>query len=138
MHAASVNPEPGSNSLKNCILNPAKAELNIFFRAIYLSFFFYFLSFFFFQSVLTRSLHFSVLEISCCSIFNDRCGLKYALAFRRLTIIPDITLIVNRFFNIFYNFFHFGKNSNKNRTNRYHLSKLHTKEAKCQTRRARV
>ena len=27
---------------------------------------------FFFQSVLTRSLHFSVLEISCCSIFNEQ------------------------------------------------------------------
>ena len=41
MHAASVNPEPGSNSLKNSILNPKTAApgLKTFFRAIYLSFF---------------------------------------------------------------------------------------------------
>ena len=40
-HAASVHPEPGSNSLKNGILNSSLDELKIFFRAIYLSFFYF-------------------------------------------------------------------------------------------------
>ena len=44
--------------------------LNIFLE-LFTSYLFYFLIFFF-QSVLTRSLHFSVLEISCCSIFNEQ------------------------------------------------------------------
>ena len=33
MHAASVHPEPGSNSLKNYILNLSHPRLNTFFRA---------------------------------------------------------------------------------------------------------
>ena len=37
MHAASVNPEPGSNSLKNCILALASRRVNTFFRAIFTS-----------------------------------------------------------------------------------------------------
>ena len=41
MHAASVHPEPGSNSLKNGILNSSSDESKIFFRAIYLSFFYF-------------------------------------------------------------------------------------------------
>ena len=40
-HAASVHPEPGSNSLKNGILNSSLDELKIFFRAIVLSFFYF-------------------------------------------------------------------------------------------------
>ena len=40
-HAASVHPEPGSNSLKNGILNSSSDELKIFFRAIVLSFFYF-------------------------------------------------------------------------------------------------
>ena len=36
MHAASVNPEPGSNSLKNCILVSPR-WVNTFFRAIFTS-----------------------------------------------------------------------------------------------------
>ena len=40
-HAASVHPEPGSNSLKNGILNSSSDESKIFFRAIYLSFFYF-------------------------------------------------------------------------------------------------
>ena len=35
---------------------------------------------FFFQSVLTRSLHFSVLEISCCSIFNEQLFSRFKVA----------------------------------------------------------
>ena len=40
-HAASVHPEPGSNSLKNAILNLPESKSKIFFRAIVLSFFFF-------------------------------------------------------------------------------------------------
>ena len=38
MHAASVNPEPGSNSLKNVYLNPFR-DLNPFSELFYSSFF---------------------------------------------------------------------------------------------------
>ena len=42
MHAASVNPEPGSNSLKNSILKYSYEYLKPFSELFYLSFFFYF------------------------------------------------------------------------------------------------
>ena len=66
-HAASVHPEPGSNSLKNGILNSSLDELKIFFRAIYLSFF-YFSTLCF--KVIDKNLF--VLYFVCCSIFKDR------------------------------------------------------------------
>ena len=75
MHAASVNPEPGSNSLKNCISYlRVIPQVDTFFRAKFVLAFSYFLSIFS-QCVLNEiPLHFSVRsEISCCSIFNDRC-----------------------------------------------------------------
>ena len=71
MHAASVNPEPGSNSLKKFYI--ISSELIPFFQSYYLSFFLLLLlSISFFKVLLTRSLHFSVPEISCCSIFNEQ------------------------------------------------------------------
>ena len=45
MHAASVNPEPGSNSLKNYILSKGRPSVNTFSR-VYLAFVFTFLSIF--------------------------------------------------------------------------------------------
>ena len=127
MHAASVNPEPGSNSLKNCISNLTKVKSNIFFRAIYSSFFLLFEFLFLSKCINEISALFVVLEISCCSIFNDRCAPKHPLALRRLTIIPDYYSIVKGFFNFFHNFFYFGKNSNKTKTYGDNLSNLHTR-----------
>ena len=75
-HAASVHPEPGSNSLKNGILNSSLDELKIFFRAIYLSFF-YFSTLC--SKLLTRSL-FRSLNL----LFNFQGPLFFALSFRAL------------------------------------------------------
>ena len=58
MHAASVNPEPGSNSLKNCIsflTKVASSKLIPFSELFYLSFFFYFVLSF--SKFLTRFLY---------------------------------------------------------------------------------
>ena len=60
---------------------------------------------FFFQSVLTRSLHFSVLEISCCSIFNEQ--FCYPLHACSLSIILQLFCLVNTFFKLFSSFFEF-------------------------------
>ena len=59
MHAASVNPEPGSNSLKNVYLNPLR-DLNPFSELLFNLASFYFLSFS--QCVLTRTTLFSVFS----------------------------------------------------------------------------
>ena len=58
---------------------------------------------FFFQSVLTRSLHFSVLEISCCSIFNEQ--FAYSLHAGSSSIILHFSLLVNTFFKLFKKYF---------------------------------
>ena len=59
--------------------------------------------------LLTRSLHFSVLEISCCSIFNDQSALRFVrLTVERLSIIHLFYSIVNTFSQKFFIFLHFG------------------------------
>ena len=76
-HAASVHPEPGSNSLKNSISTEKRKFFPLpgsyHFLELFSSFYYFCLSFFF-QSSLTRSSHFSVFffSSSCCSIFNER------------------------------------------------------------------
>ena len=69
MHAASVNPEPGSNSLKNVYLN-SQWELKSFFRANFNLSFLLLLSFF--TQVFWQELHNCASFFSCCSIFNDQ------------------------------------------------------------------
>ncbi len=69
MHAASVNPEPGSNSLKNYILNDPKVTQYLF-QSYCLSFFSYFFEFL--NVFLTRMHNLVLFQISCCSIFNDQ------------------------------------------------------------------
>ena len=67
MHAASVNPEPGSNSLKNYILNPEGP--NTILRAIFSSFFLLFE--FLFSKCFDKISHtFSVLLISSVVQFS--------------------------------------------------------------------
>ena len=102
MHAASVHPEPGSNSLIYCILS-ALAEL-ISSQSFFSSFFY----FFEFQSILTR---FFVLTLSIifeslsCSIFKDRFA---SFPQQRSTSIAHTFLFVNAFFEFFLSFFRFG------------------------------
>ena len=69
-----------------------RRTLNIFLELL-TSYLFTLMSFFF-QSVLTRSLHFSVLEILCCSIFKDH--VRPTLA-RRSIIISHISKFVKHF-----------------------------------------
>ena len=96
MHAASVHPEPGSNSLKNCILQTEVRK--IFFRAKILASSYFCMSIY---NSLTR-LSFSHLQcfalISCCSIFNDRFAAHPADS---LYIISPTARIVNTFLKLF-------------------------------------
>ena len=66
-HAASVHPEPGSNSLKNGILNLPESKSKIFFQS------YFFLASFTLvlcvSKLLTRIFSFFFV---CCSIFKDR------------------------------------------------------------------
>ena len=106
MHAASVNPEPGSNSLKNYILNPRAAapRLKIFFRAIFNLASSYFLSIFFFQSVLTRSFAlFSAQKFLVVQFSMIKCSLSEVPRFARFVIILPSLKIVKKFFGIFLN-----------------------------------
>ena len=99
MHAASVHPEPGSNSRKNFISDTFRCLTSS--RAIYLSFTFCL------SSILNKLwrdqyLHLQCFVLlSCCSIFNDRA----ALLADSLTIIPQRFPFVNTFFQISWNFF---------------------------------
>ena len=96
MHAASVHPEPGSNSRKNFISNTLGRLTSS--RAIYLSFTFCL------SSILNKLwrdqyLHLQCFVLlSCCSIFNDR--LLPFLA-DSSTIISQPKPFVNTFFQIF-------------------------------------
>ena len=111
MHAASVNPEPGSNSLKNYILNLPRGhpprKLNTFFRANFnLSFL---LLFELFSLCLTR-----IAQISLCSnfvLFNFQWS-SAALRFRFLRevglfIILQKNPVVKSFSKLFSIFFSF-------------------------------
>ena len=102
MHAASVNPEPGSNSLKNCI-----SYLKVSLKLIPFSELFCLASSYFFeyfsQCVLNEiPLHFSVRsEISCCSIFNDRLLRFPRSACLLYYIIPLLSSLFPLFFELF-------------------------------------
>ena len=82
MHAASVNPEPGSNSLKNCISWQALARLNTF--RVYLDFLF---TLFEFVKVINEisSTHIVFVQkfLICCSIFKDQVRAKIGTPFQR-------------------------------------------------------
>ena len=101
MHAASVNPEPGSNSLKNRIFSHSRELIPFSELFILASYYLYF-----FQSVLTRSLHFSVLEISCCSIFKERFSHAFRSALNYYTSFFSFCQVffkeILNFFDIFY------------------------------------
>ena len=98
MHAASVHPEPGSNSLKIYYI---RFRVIYFVLELYLSFF-YFLSFS--QCVLTRFLYTILCSKFCCSIFKDRCA-KQAFPVSDFVIILHLFAFVKTFFKTFLSFF---------------------------------
>ena len=123
MHAASVNPEPGSNSLKNSISNEANLTqhlLELFSLACS-----YFLSYF--QSVINEisaqprkplSSLSSVLEISCCSIFNERFALGSSCPLAEaLVYYTKFFPVCQGVFENFFNFFIFAIKSQKHSSN---------------------
>ena len=99
MHAASVHPEPGSNSRYHCIktagLSPYRS--NLYYRAFALSNFTFCLS-----SILVwivrdpiHTLFFSFVLLSCCSIFKDHLLCRFCGSF---TIISQHFPFVKSFF----------------------------------------
>ena len=115
MHAASVHPEPGSNS-RMFVFNLASASSNHF-ECFFLSFSYFCLSCI--CSLRNFRVPFSHILICLyfslrCSIFNDR----FAAFFRdSFVIISHRFPFVNRFFEIFLSFF-------KNLFSRYNIIKL--------------
>ena len=103
MHAASVHPEPGSNSQTICI--SSALAVRFFVWAIYLSFF-YFLELCSLLLVFDRSVFRTCFILLCTSIF---CCSIVKVQFRtlceRLTIISHLNRFVNRFFEFFSIFF---------------------------------
>ena len=102
MHAASVHPEPGSNSRKMFIISKVSLGYNsssYFFLASFTLLSIYSL-------VLTRSAlaYFCFVLLSCCSIFNDRSAIPQLPPRDSLTIIPHHFPFVNTFFEIFFVF----------------------------------
>ena len=108
MHAASVNPEPGSNSLKNSISNRLLPAKHLFQSYICLSFFFYFVMSF--SKLFSRFLRtFSAFKkFHCCSIFKDQFCPVFQPVFRASTWqLTYYTLIVYNCQYLFWNFFRF-------------------------------
>ena len=100
MHAASVNPEPGSNSLKNAICS-ALRQRKSFFRGRFLAS----LTLEFLSGFLTRFLlALFVLSEFCCSIFKDRTAALPAL---RLSYYTNSSTVCQPPFYTFFDFFAF-------------------------------
>ena len=115
MHAASVHPEPGSNSRKIYIISQVALSYNLSSYFILASF--TLLSIY--NSFKTRfALAFCFVLISCCSIFNDRFAVPLGDDFDS---IPQRSTVVNTFLKSFLkNFFIFlrslrGFDRHKNR-----------------------
>ena len=111
MHAASVHPEPGSNSLKNCILY-AKAHKN-FFRAKILSFFLLFE--FYSMCFLTRFLYTPFVFTKVCFeilLFNFQGSMPAKIISARQpdyysTPFSLCQYLFSNFFKFFWGFFLF-------------------------------
>ena len=97
-HAASVHPEPGSNSLKNCISSSLPACQIAFFQSFILASYFSTLC----SKLLTRSYFFRLYLL-----FNFQGPLFCRSRFERSCSIAQSFSKVNTFFQIFLKFFHF-------------------------------
>ena len=104
-HAASVHPEPGSNSLKNGILNSLfRVNLKSFSEL-------FFLSFFYFSTLCSKLLTriFFVLFV-CCSIFKDRFAPLVSSAHVVYHNYPTLSTLFFKKFHLFSFFFMLTKN----------------------------
>ena len=100
MHAASVHPEPGSNS-RMFILYLACASYNLLSELFYLSFFYFLEYILLIDEICIFALAYALYFSLRCSIFNDRLpSLPDSL-----TIIPHTFCLVNTFFEIFQKIF---------------------------------
>ena len=98
MHAASVHPEPGSNSLNVCITTVSFDTLTIFLRAFFTSFFL----------LLSSDLFRLGLELSrsfCLSFIVQFSRTICALLFERFVSIPYTQRFCQVFFKDFFGFF---------------------------------
>ena len=111
MHAASVNPEPGSNSLKNCIISHLPMRHNLF-RVF--SDYLLLLCWVFSKSAFSISQenineilsHLHVLKnFLCCSIFKEQVLHRKSPPEVSLSIISDLFPFVNTLFQNFFDFF---------------------------------
>ena len=99
MHAASVHPEPGSNSRKNFISDTRRCLTSS--RAIYLSFTFCL------SSILNKLwrdqyLHLQCFVLlSCCSIFNDQFRRLFATALLLYHLSLTLSTLFSNFFQLF-------------------------------------
>ena len=111
-HAASVHPEPGSNSLKNCILPSFADELKSFFQSFNSKLLTLVLCV---QSLINENL---IRLICCCSIFKDRCFCRSSV--ERSCSISYMFPFVNTFFKSFFNFFNFFSSFSEMNHNNLH------------------
>ena len=103
MHAASVHPEPGSNSRKMVYLFPYSSLHGLISFPSFCSLLFLYSCFVFLlwncrDSFLHILLFYASYFFSCCSIFNDRSAPALCESF---VILPHLLLFVNPFFEIF-------------------------------------
>ena len=106
MHAASVHPEPGSNSRKYCIKSPCGVSI---LSSSFCSSFTFVWVVFSFRIDRDFSSHFFVcfVLISCCSIFNDRLPpeVSFFLATRLLYhIVSPLSSTFSKVFSTFFRF----------------------------------
>ena len=103
MHAASVHPEPGSNSRNHCIKTSGLPDDPICFRVLLLaSFTFVWVVF---SSVRISEIRFKLfcfVLLSCCSIFKDHFRHRFCGS---SNIIPLSNAFVKPFLKSFFNFF---------------------------------
>ena len=108
MHAASVHPEPGSNSLENCISSPvSRTQYQITSSDLFALLL---LRALFFQKNLRSRISTVILlpwyTSSCCSIFNERrCRPFWGTAFLYYHITLTLSTLFFSFSKIFLSFF---------------------------------
>ena len=99
MHAASVHPEPGSNSRNHCIKTSGLPDDPILLSSLALSFFYFLLS----SILICKNFPRSVSSFSLCTsllLFNFQWSVFASLS-RDLVIIPHRPAFVNPFFQTF-------------------------------------
>ena len=109
MHAASVHPEPGSNSRMFCIYSSLKTCLNLFIRAIYSSFFYFLFEFLSgISSSFCFALRFALYSIPFVVQFSMT-DFATALAATALLLYHTQTPLSTPFFTFFKVFLSFDK-----------------------------